>query len=426
MDLTLKNIFLRRVGLLTSASLIGPLVVVLASPILTRLYGPDEFGVFSIFVAMLSLILIVSGLRFELAIPLPRLHTNALYLMALALWINALIAIIFALFLVFVREPIAAMVKSPGLASYAWALPIAIFLAGSYRTFSCWAVRHHNYRGVALTKLSQSVISIAVQLAAGIMHLGVFGLIMGFILGQVVGTISLLRFAKNTLPRKFHISVRRMRVVAHRQLNFVRYDVPASLIDTASEQMPSLLLAIFFGPAIAGYYMLAQRALSLPSAAIGQAMGQVLYGQCRQAIEERRLGRLVRRMVFVILGTILIPTMIVMGWGGEIFELIFGAAWRQSGQFAAWLVIGIAVQLAYSPISMALMATEGQHINLVIHSVLLVTRLACLLWGWLHGDAMLAIALLSLASFFGYALGIFLIIKRTQVWTPDAALTKIG
>lgn len=347
--------------------------------------------------------------------------------MALALCLNAAISVVVMFALLIVREPIAAMTKTPALANYLWILPITIFLAGSYRTFNYWAVRHHNYRCVALTRLSQSVTNVGVQLAAGAMHFGVLGLIVGFILGQVAGTISLARFAKETLPKKIRFSVRRMNLVARRQLNFVRYDVPASLIDTASEQMPSVLLAIFFGPTIAGFYLLAQRTLSLPSVAVGQAMGQVLYGQCRQAIEDRQLGKIVRRMVFILSGLVLVPTIIVMAWGGELFGLVFGAAWQQSGQFAAWLMIGIAVQFVYSPISMALMATEGQRINLMIHSVLLVARLACLLWGWMHDDAMLAIELFSISTFFGYALGILLTVKRTQVWIPPNNIqTKIS
>lgn len=412
---------------MTSASSIGPLIAILASPLLTRLYSPDEFGVFSVFVAILSLILVVSGLRYELAIPLPRSHSSAFHLMALALCLNAAISVVVMFALLIVREPIAAMTKTPALANYLWILPIAIFLAGSYRTFNYWAVRHHNYTSVALTRLSQSVTNIVVQLAAGAMHFGVLGLIVGFILGQVAGTISLARFAKETLPKKVRFSIRRMNLVARRQLNFVRYDVPASLIDTASEQMPSVLLAVFFGPAIAGFYMLAQRTLSLPSVAVGQAMGQVLYGQCRQAIEDRQLGKIVRRMVFILSGVVLLPTIIVMAWGGELFGLVFGAAWQQSGQFAAWLMIGVAVQFVYSPISMALMATEGQRINLMIHSILLVARLACLLWGWMHDDAMLAIELFSISTFFGYALGILLTVKRTQVWIcPNNIQTKIS
>ena len=235
-------------------------------------------------------------------------------------------------------------------------------------------------------------------------------------MGQFAGGALLARFVKETLPQKARLSVRRMSMVARRQLNFLRYDAPAATINTASDQLPAILLATLFSPAIAGFYMLAQRTLSLPSALVGQALGQVLYGQCRHAIANRQLGKIIRKMVYILSAVILVPTIVVMAWGGEIFGLVFGAAWNQSGQFATWLIIAVAVQFVYSPISMALMATEGQHINLLIHSILIVGRLAGILWGWMQADAELAIKLYSICSLFGYAFGIALIIKRADVW----------
>ena len=280
-----------------------------------------------------------------------------------------------------------------------------------------WAVRHLNFRRVAYTKLSQSIANVSIQIVAGIAQFGVLGLIIGQIIGQAAGVVSLAQFAKKTFPAIAHFSVRRMRLVAARQRNFARYDTPAAIIDTASEQLPALLFAVFFNPAIAGFYLLAQRTLSMPVSLIGQAIGQVLYGQCRQAIEDRRLGEIVRKTVFMLVGLIIIPTVVVIVWGEDMFKFVFGVTWRQSGQFATWMIAGIAAQFAYSPVSSILQATKGQHVNLMIHSALLVTRLAGILWGWMQNDVMLAIAVFSICGFFGYALGTILVLRRANFWS---------
>src|ERR1039457_5277096 len=141
----LQNNFLRRVGLLASASAIGQIITVLASPLLTRLYSPHQFGVFSVFIAVLSLILVLSSLRFELAIPLPPSHSSAFHLMALALCINAAISIVVMFAFVVFREPIAALAKTPDLAKYLWIIPVAVFFAGVYKIFNFWAIRHNSY-----------------------------------------------------------------------------------------------------------------------------------------------------------------------------------------------------------------------------------------------------------------------------------------
>ena len=46
-------------------------IKIAATPVLTRLYGPAEFGVFAVFLAMLNLTSVAACLRFEMAISLP-------------------------------------------------------------------------------------------------------------------------------------------------------------------------------------------------------------------------------------------------------------------------------------------------------------------------------------------------------------------
>src|SRR5690606_30082285 len=61
----------RRVAVLASGTVVGQLLVVLASPALTRLYDPEGFGVLGVFVSLLSILGVVVGLRYPLAVPLP-------------------------------------------------------------------------------------------------------------------------------------------------------------------------------------------------------------------------------------------------------------------------------------------------------------------------------------------------------------------
>lgn len=416
-DRLFQSTSLRNVGMLASATAMGQLIIVLASPILTRLYSPEEFGVYAVFVALLGLISVASSFRFELAIPISRYNLSAFHLLSLAMSINVVFSALSLVAIVILRGPIAAWTKTPALAGYLWLLPVSVFLFGTVRVLTYWAVRHLDYGRVAYTKLSQSVANVIIQIAAGIAKFGVLGLIIGQIFGQAAGVVSLARFAKKTFPALARFSVRRMRLVATRQLNFARYDTPAAIIDTASEQLPALLFAVLFNPAIAGFYLLAQRILSMPVSLIGQAIGQVLYGQCRQAIEDRRLGEIVRKTVYMLVALVLAPTVVVVVWGEDMFNFVFGVTWHQSGQFASWMIVGIAAQFAYSPVSSVLQATKGQHVNLIIHSTLLVTRLAGILLGWIQNDIRLAIAAFSICGFFGYALGTILVLRRANSWS---------
>ncbi|NCC31504.1 MAG: lipopolysaccharide biosynthesis protein, partial [Chloroflexia bacterium] len=62
-----KNAFARSVSILVGGTAGLQLLSILTAPIYTRLYTPSDFGVLAVFVGLLSLIIIIASLRYELA-----------------------------------------------------------------------------------------------------------------------------------------------------------------------------------------------------------------------------------------------------------------------------------------------------------------------------------------------------------------------
>ena len=60
-----KGRLIRAVALLVTGSAFGQLLVLVASPLLTRLYSPDDFGVLGVFSALLGLFGTAVCLRYE-------------------------------------------------------------------------------------------------------------------------------------------------------------------------------------------------------------------------------------------------------------------------------------------------------------------------------------------------------------------------
>ena len=48
----------------------GQLVSLLLSPALTRIYSPQQFGVLSVYTALLTILVVIASLRYELTIPM--------------------------------------------------------------------------------------------------------------------------------------------------------------------------------------------------------------------------------------------------------------------------------------------------------------------------------------------------------------------
>jgi len=78
------------------------------------------------------------------------------------------------------------------------------------------------------------------------------------------------------------------------------------------------------------------------------------------------------------------------------------------------MIFGAAAQFVYSPISMALMASNGQKTNLTINFVHLIGKLGGCFTGYILKDSLLTIQIFSFATMLVYILGIFVIRIRLR------------
>lgn len=418
------NGFLRSVATLTSANILGQLIMLLALPLLTRLYVPDDFGVFAIFTAIMGLVLIVSSLRYELAIPLPTGNRSAGILLALALAINAAIAILSGVLVWFFAARIAAWTGTEAVRGLLWLLPFAILAAGSYKALSFWAVRIQDYNRIGQTKVVQSLANVAAQVSAGVVGSGGGGLVVGHIIGQASGVFRLARGVSvaSHLGRAWR-SRSKVAVLLKRHRRFPLFDAPASFIDSANMQFAKVAVAVLFGPATAGLYLLAERVLQTPMNLVSKAVAQVLYGSSGAALREGRLHILSRKLVLTLAILLIGPSILLFFMAEPLFVLVFGEGWRGSGTFASVLIVGLAVQFIYSPLSMVLMATEGQGINLIIHSSLVLLKLAVVGVTYSLRDPFIFVFGLALSSALVYGIAVFVILSRAKRYSIGSQRT---
>nr|WP_274520339.1 oligosaccharide flippase family protein [Ectothiorhodospira sp. 9100] len=136
----------------------------MASPLLTRLYSPEDFGLLAVFAALLGILSVIASLRYQLAIPLPESDEEAAHVVVLGLIIVADMSLLATVLVIFFAQPIADVFNTPALASYLWLLPLALLLSGIYQVFNYWAIRVKAFTPIARTKLTQAIATVSVQL----------------------------------------------------------------------------------------------------------------------------------------------------------------------------------------------------------------------------------------------------------------------
>ncbi|MGL9700827.1 hypothetical protein Q7I63_15045, partial [Escherichia coli] len=95
--LILNNKFLKNVAIIASGTPLAQLINLAAIPLITRLYGPEAYGMMGSFMSIVNVLIPLSALSYPIAVVLPRKDTvsNIIVRLSLILGIaTSLIALI--------------------------------------------------------------------------------------------------------------------------------------------------------------------------------------------------------------------------------------------------------------------------------------------------------------------------------------------
>lgn len=367
--------FVRGALVLISGAAFSQALVVLASPILTRLYSEDAMGLFGVFVSLFTLLLAVNSLRYEYAIPLAENDQNAAALVRLVLWVLLLTTLIFALGFWAIGEPLAALMRAPDLAAY---LPILLFSlagAGGQQAFTYWAIRKQRFDQIAANKFRQSASLVLTQVILGGLGVGAVGLLLGHAVGQVVSGLGMARRVladDGAVFRQVHTDD--MRQMAARYRRFPLITSWAGFINTAGLQFPTLLMAGAFGVDIVGWFTMAQRVTALPMSLLGNTISQVYLSKAADTARQdvAQLPRLYLQMTGLLLAVGVIPLGALLLLGPDVFAWVFGEGWRTAGEYAQLMTPMLLAQFAIASTSHTIYVIERQDLQ----SIWDVVRLA--------------------------------------------------
>ena len=407
-----KNAFARGVSVLVGGTAGAQLISVLAAPLLTRLYSPKDYGLVAVYGSLLALIGVVSSLRYELAIPLPEDDVEAANVAVLSLLLVALTTVLSGVLVALLATPIAEALGVLVLAGYLWLLPVGVLLAGGYSVFNYWSVRTKRFSTIASTRIRQSLATLAIQLAA--FKLGGLALLLGQVAGQSVGTGSLARPAL-ALPAFRQVSWGGVWQAAVRYRRFPIFSSWEGLFNVSSHQLGTVGVAFFFSVGATGIYALAHRVLSLPMSLIGGAIGQVFFASAANASRDGSLGLLFSDLHAKLAHIGLPLALLLVVIGPELFGKVFGADWRQAGEFARYMAPWLYLQFISSPLSTVFCVKEQQLQGASWQVILFGGRLLAILIGgfWLK-DIEVTIILFSAASAISYLILIMWIARLSN------------
>ena len=376
-----KSEFDKNVITLMTGTTIAQTIPIAISPILTRLYTPQDFGVFAFFLAITAIFGSIANARYELAIMLPKKDEDAINIFALGFIISTIISFLILILIVLFNEYFVELLGNKEIGMWLYFLPITVFLSGLWNNLNYFNNRKKQYKDLAKATIIKSIVLATVQLSIGSIKSGAAGLISGHIVSQFFANTKLL---SNILKNKVlvsKISKSKVRAAAKRYINFPKFSIWGVFANKLSHNLTSILISAFYSITTLGFYSLVQRLLGIPSSIIGQSIGQVFFQQGTE--EKRKTGIAIKTFNNTVKKLIIIgfPSFSVLFFIAEdLFAFIFGEEWRATGTYAQIVIPLFFIRFISSSVSSIIIIFEKQKIGFYMDLILLLSATGLLLY----------------------------------------------
>jgi cbb3-type cytochrome oxidase maturation protein len=379
------------------------------------MYTPEDFGIFSIYVAIIVFFIAISNLRYELAIPLSKSLTITLSIAKLSLLLIALLSILLGVFLYASDGYFLGLMNSSILYDFFWLLPISVFIGGVYNLFFLWSLKKKHFPQLAISRALKGGILAVSQVIFGLFNFNFLGLVLGHALGFFVAVIFLLK--SSISPHIFAIigiKNKTIQSTAIRYKKFPKYSTFSDTLSVFGAQFPTIFFASFFSIGVAGFYMLASRVISAPVALIAEAIGKAFLIESVDN-DPHKLKNLVLGVYDMLLKISFGPFLIFAIVAPNVFIVVFGDQWADSGLYAQAMIPWMLAVFIFVPMMQLYITLEQQDIELRFQAVIMTSRLSGILIGAFMGSVMTSIALYSFFAFASYVACGLWIIKKSGV-----------
>lgn len=413
-----RSAFYRNVLTMATGQVLAQGIIVLVSPVISRLYSPEEIGLYAIFMSATMMLLPLTSWRYERAIVLPSVDDEASNVLVLTLIVTIVSSFLIFILIVFFHQSIDGLFETVQLIPWLWLLPVGVFVNRLNEALSLWNLRKKRFKNIVAARVGQAGSLAGTQVVTGMAGIGEGGLIGGYLLGWVVGAAILgLQILRENF-RLFWDSLRfsRMIYVLQKYRKFPIYSTWGVLMNTSANQIIPILLAVLYGPAVAGFYALGSRAVSAPAFMVNTAVAQVFYQRASQDWNEKGdISGLVEKVAARQAVLAILPLMILGMLAPPIFKVVFGDRWVTSGRYVQILVPLVYMRFIVSPVSTVFAIREKQEVVTLIQALMLMTAVGSIWLGKLVADdPIVSLSLYSLSQFLVLVLYMYFILYYSK------------
>ena len=146
----MRTDFLSNTIKLSSAPLLTQIFSFLMLPIISRLYSPEDFGVFNIFISYIGVVTVFSGMAYHQAIVLPKKDKDGFNLFIISFFLSVLLCLIVALVVFITPYELYVKFKIEEIFEYRHIIYLSVLFYGLYVSLLGWNLRLSNFGTISI------------------------------------------------------------------------------------------------------------------------------------------------------------------------------------------------------------------------------------------------------------------------------------
>jgi O-antigen/teichoic acid export membrane protein len=338
-------------------SITSQLILILASPVFTRIFSKAEFAEFALFSAIVGCFGSIICARLDLSIVIAKRLADSKRLLGMSLFMTVVISTIGLLMAVLVKFYFSNFKSVEILSVYIYLIPIALTFYGGAQAFISYCNRINAYKEIITYKIFLSVFTVSSCIFFGYYNLG-NGLIGGVVSSLFFSVTYFFYIYKNLIPGNIFAWDKKRFLLAKKYKNIVKYSIPTAIIDNITVSLPIFFLTNYFSDNIVGNYALMIRIAQSPISIISQAVSQVSIKKISDIVHQgiSPLRYIINLGAFLL---VLISPIALIVWlyAPKLFSIFFGPQWAASGEYLQILIFSLVFRSIISVLSGALIPT---------------------------------------------------------------------
>jgi len=408
------NSFQKNIATLFSGTLIAQVISTIGAIFLAKLYAPELYGTYSVFLSFVSILIVINTLKFEYAIVISNKDKDSKNIL------NGLILFILGIGLIqlLIFTILKVRLSTSSIPTIVFILSIIGAIAlSNVKVFESFATRKSFFKTIASARFITAICTVGFQYL--FFYYSEFGLVFGYLTSVFIVLVFYLLKTNNLLHFPKFPSLKKQ-LKQHK--NIFKFAFPSGLINTIALHIMPILIFTYFSSKSSGVYALSFKIVSVPLFLISSSVSQVYFQKASELYNTSRhkLYDLTKKLVKTNIITMIVVLILINTIGIYLLNLFFDTQWDGLNMFVLILSFFVLGQISFSPISSIIIITNKMHIGFIFNISLLIINVLAIIIGNYYNNIIYTILVLSIFGGSGYVLLLYYFLKHLKLLKHEA------